>query len=169
MKAKKTKVNNSLFFQPEDKEYTRFIQLLLESQTVFTLSDDEGIAECPSNEFTDGAEDEPVPVYCLWSSEQAALACRSEEWSHYELDAVPLAVLMGEWLLAMEEDGVLVGIDFDAELYGMEVEPVGLLGDLLNAAQEQGVELDIPPDVLNELMNYYLEWERSAVGQVRLN
>lgn len=169
MKAKKTKLNNSLFLQPEDKEYTRFVQALLESQTVFTLSDDEGIAECPSNEFTDGTDDEPVPVYCLWSSEQAALACRSEEWSHYELDAVPLSVLMGEWLLAMDEDEVLVGIDFDAELYGMEVEPVELLGDLLDAAQQQGVELDIEPDVLRELMRYRLEWERSVAGQLRLN
>lgn len=155
-----------MFPHPEDHAYNRFIQTLLSTQTVYTLSDDEGIAECPSTDY-EGSDGEPVPVYCIWATPEDAHACKAEEWADYQVEAVPLQVLMAEWLIGMDQEEVLVGVDFDPQLYGLEIEPVELLGDLLDAAEQQGLDLEI--EEYPELVNYRLEWERWAAGQTRLN
>ncbi len=155
-----------MFPHPEDHAYNRFIRTLLSTQTVYTLSDDEGIAECPSTDY-EGSDGEPVPVYCIWAAPEDARACKAEEWADYRVEAVPLRVLMAEWLIGMDQDEVLVGVDFDPQLYGLEIEPVELLGDLLDAAEQQGVDLEI--EEYAELVNYRLEWDRWAAGQSRLN
>ena len=49
----------------------------------------------------------------------------------------------------------------------MEIEPIELLGDILDAAEQQGKVLAV--DDLPALINYRLEWERWAAGQSRLN
>ena len=67
----------------------------------------------------------------------------------------------------LEEDEILVGVEFDADLYGMEIDPIELLGDILDAAEQQGKVLAV--DDLPALINYRLEWERWAAGQSRLN
>lgn len=153
-------------YTSDDTEYLRFIDALLDSQAVYTLLDDSGVAECPSTEY-DGPDGEPAAVLCYWSSEAAAQACRSEEWSAYRIEAVPLPEFMQTWLLNMDEDQCLVGIEFDAQLYGIESEPVELLGDLLDRAEERGITLDLPDR--QELVAYRLEWERMMAGQTLLN
>lgn len=150
----------------EDSEYQRFIDTLLDTQTVYTLSDENGVAECPSTEYN-GADGEPVAVLCYWSSAEAARACQSEEWNIYQIEAVSLAEFMSTWLINMDEDQCLAGIEFDAGLYGLEIEPIELLGDLMDNAQKRGITLDIPD--YEELVAYRLEWERMAAGQTLLN
>jgi len=82
-------------------------------------------------------------------------------------ETASLADFLQDCLLNLDEDEILVGIEFDAELYGMEIEPIELLGDILDAAEQQGKVLEV--DDLPALINYRLEWERWAAGQSRLN
>lgn len=51
--------------------------------------------------------------------------------------------------------------------HGNRTHCVRLLGDILDAAEQQGKVLAV--DDLPALINYRLEWERWAAGQSRLN
>ena len=156
-----------MFPQPEDEEYNRFIRSIIGSQTLYTLVSDEGdIAECPSTEYEED-DGEPVPVFCVWHDRAQAEACKVEEWADYQLEALPLDFFMHEWLVSMDQDAVLLGVDFDSELYGLEIEPVEVLADLLDAAAQMQCSDMI--DGYDELMKYRLEWEREMAGQSRLN
>ena len=156
-----------MFLQPEDEEYNRFIRSIIGSQTLYTLVSDEGdIAECPSTEYEED-DGEPVPVFCVWHDRAQAEACKVEEWADYQLEALPLDFFLHEWLVSMDQDAVLLGVDFDSELYGLEIEPVEVLADLLDAAAQMQCSDMI--DGYDELMKYRLEWEREMAGQSRLN
>ena len=156
-----------MFPQPEDEEYNRFIRSIIGSQMLYTLVSDEGdIAECPSTEYEED-DGEPVPVFCVWHDRAQAEACKVEEWADYQLEALPLDFFMHEWLVSMDQDAVLLGVDFDSELYGLEIEPVEVLADLLDAAAQ--MQCGDMIDGYDELMNYRLEWEREMAGQSRLN
>ena len=156
-----------MFPQPEDEEYNRFIRSIIGSQTLYTLVSGEGdIAECPSTEYEED-DGEPVPVFCVWHDRTQAEACKVEEWADYQLEALPLDFFLHEWLVSMDQDAVLLGVDFDSELYGLEIEPVEVLADLLDAAAQMQCSDMI--DGYDELMSYRLEWEREMAGQSRLN
>ena len=156
-----------MFPQPEDEEYNRFIRSIIGSQTLYTLVSGEGdIAECPSTEYEED-DGEPVPVFCVWHDRAQAEACKVEEWADYQLEALPLDFFLHEWLVSMDQDAVLLGVDFDSELYGLEIEPVEVLADLLDAAAQ--MQCGDMIDGYDELMNYRLEWEREMAGQKRLN
>ncbi|WP_114921562.1 DUF2750 domain-containing protein [Neisseria elongata] len=156
-----------MFPQPEDEEYNRFIRSIIGSQTLYTLVSDEGdIAECPSTEYEED-DGEPVPVFCVWHDRTQAEACKVEEWADYQLEALPLDFFLHEWLVSMDQDAVLLGVDFDSELYGLEIEPVEVLADLLDAAAQ--MQCGDMIDGYDELMKYRLEWEREMAGQSRLN
>ena len=156
-----------MFPQPADEEYNRFIRSIIGSQTLYTLVSDEGdIAECPSTEYEED-DGEPVPVFCVWHDRAQAEACKVEEWADYQLEALPLDFFLHEWLVSMDQDAVLLGVDFDSELYGLEIEPVEVLADLLDAAAQ--MQCGDMIDGYDELMNYRLEWEREMAGQSRLN
>ena len=156
-----------MFPQPEDEEYNRFIRSIIGSQTLYTLVSDEGdIAECPSTEYEED-DGEPVPVFCVWHDRAQAEACKVEEWADYQLEALPLDFFLHEWLVSMDQDAVLLGVDLDSELYGLEIEPVEVLADLLDAAAQ--MQCGDMIDGYDELMNYRLEWEREMAGQSRLN
>lgn len=156
-----------MFPQPEDEEYNRFIRSIIGSQTLYTLVSDEGdIAECPSTEYEED-DGEPVPVFCVWHDRAQAQACKVEEWTDYQLEALPLDFFLHEWLVSMDQDAVLLGVDFDSELYGLEIEPVEVLADLLDAAAQ--MQCGDMIDGYDELMKYRLEWEREMAGQSRLN
>ena len=156
-----------MFPQPEDEEYNRFIRSIIGSQMLYTLVSDEGdIAECPSTEYEED-DGEPVPVFCVWHDRAQAEACKVEEWADYQLEALPLNFFLHEWLVSMDQDAVLLGVDFDSELYGLEIEPVEVLADLLDAAAQ--MQCGDMIDGYDELMKYRLEWEREMAGQSRLN
>ena len=150
-----------------DPAYQNFINTLLVEQKVYILiNDEDDWAECSSSEY-ESHEGEPIPVYCVWASVEAAQVCQTEEWANYQIEALSLADFLQDYLLNLDEDEILVGVEFDVELYGMEIEPIELLGDILDAAEQQG--LNIAVDDLPALINYRLEWERWAAGQSRLN
>lgn len=158
---------NTMYPYPDDPSYQHFIDSLLAQQTVYTLiSNEDDWAECPSSEYED-QQGEPISVYCIWATANNAQTCQTEEWADYQIEALSLADFMQDCLINMAQDDVLIGVDFDAQLYGLEIEPMELLGDLLDAAEQQHITLalDNPADLIQQR----LEWERWVAGQSRLN
>lgn len=149
-----------------DPAYTDFIYKAISSQTVYTLQDKEDYyAECPS-EIYENNIGEPEAVYCFWQTAEAANACRREEWADYQVTSINLIDFMYEVLIDMDQNQTLAGIAFDANLYGTEIEPIELLGELLDeltlCAQDNFPEYE-------ELQSYRLEWERMMANQEKLH
>ena len=143
--------------QINDPKYRQFILDVIASQTVYSLCDNEDFfAECPSEEF-DTAWGEPVGVQCFWAHQNQAVACRQQEWADYAYVGMSLEDFMQEVLLELDDMEKLVGVAFDDELYGIEVEPIDLLGDLLNEIEAQGLEDTISE--FDELRQYCLAWQ----------
>ena len=79
------------------------------------LFEDEWVV-CDSQEGSD------IDVMPLWSSEQAAKKLCCDEWSEYEPASITLDEFFDEWVNDLQEDGVLIGVQWDSELVGFEVE-----------------------------------------------
>ncbi len=141
-----------------DPVYAEFVRTAVLTQTVYTLQDNEDFfAECPSETYQDNFG-EPTPVHCFWHLADTARSCQQEEWQNYQLIAISLTDFMGEILLDMDDAEQLVGVSFDAELYGSEVEPIELLGDLLDEIQRQHLIHEFPD--FDEWQDYRLAWEQ---------
>ncbi|EGR1858006.1 DUF2750 domain-containing protein [Vibrio cholerae] len=94
-----------------------FIQETQESQLVWGLRNEEGWLSCESTEFE---ESEVMP---FWSSKEDAQIHNVEEWADFKVVEIPLDVFVEDWLITLDEDGVLVGTNWNANLEGKELEP----------------------------------------------
>jgi hypothetical protein len=99
----------------------RFIVEAMENGCVWGLQNDEGWALCASEDHDD------VDVMPLWSQESFAhIHCR-DEWAGYVPVAIELEEFLEDWLPGMHEDVLLVGVNWNEELEGEEMEPLDLL------------------------------------------
>jgi hypothetical protein len=110
----------------EDPEshYRRFIEQVLTSGEVWGLHSESGWAFCESNEYED------TDVLVFWSDRADAQKHALGEWSNFQPTAIPLDEFTDQWLAGMDEDGALVGPNWDADLNGLEVEPADLAEQL---------------------------------------
>ncbi len=99
--------------------HDRFVSRVRESGVVWGLKSEEGWANCPSNE-----DDRDVLLF--WSDEAYARRHAVDEWAHYQPAEIDLDRFVDLWLRGMHQDGVLAGVNFNADLAGLEVEPVRL-------------------------------------------
>lgn len=107
--------------------HERFVTRVKESGVVWGLKSDEGWAVCPSSQYED------VSVLPFWSDEAYAKRLCKEEWADYIPTPIDLDSFIDNWLQGMNEDGALVGTNWNADLAGIEVEPVELAKQLLGA------------------------------------
>lgn len=70
-----------------------------------------------SSQFEDG---EVMP---FWSNEADARVHCDDEWAEFVPTAIPLNLFANEWLLTLAEDGVLLGLNWNSDLEGDELEP----------------------------------------------
>ncbi|CZF83137.1 hypothetical protein RN22_07155 [Grimontia sp. AD028] len=95
-----------------------FVEETKRTNVVWGLkNEEEGWLACDSSEFE---ESEVMP---FWSSKEDAAQHNVDEWADFEITEIPLDVFVEDWLITLDEDGVLVGTNWNAELEGKEVEP----------------------------------------------
>ena len=107
-----------------EQNYDRFIVEALAQGCVWVLESDDGFALCPSE------ENEAVNVMPFWSQKEFAQEHCVEDWSIYQPVAVDVVEFVDDWLTGMHEDVILIGINWDSEMEGSEVEPLDLLEDI---------------------------------------
>jgi len=112
------------------RRYEKFIERVTESKIVWGLASEDGWVVCESNEYED------TDVMPFWSDEAYARQCAINEWSHNKPTSIPLDVFISNWLYGMNEEGLLVGVNWNAKLIGSEVEPFDLLKELENAIKK---------------------------------
>ncbi len=75
----------------------------------------------PSTEFE---ESEVMP---FWSSKEDAQSQCADEWSEFSASELPLDIFLEDWMITLAEDGVLVGLNWNDELEGLELEPTDVV------------------------------------------
>lgn len=110
--------------------HQNFIKTICETKIVYGLKDDKGYATSYSNdlEYEDG---EPVQIICFWSDAARAKSCIENEWNQYEASPIPLNEFLENWCLGMNSDGLIVGTNFDKNLFGYEAEPLELALEII--------------------------------------
>ena len=97
-----------------------FVSESKETKLVWSIRYEEGWLACDSTEF------ENSEVMPFWSSKEDAQTHNVEEWADFEVLEIPLDIFVEDWLLTLAEDGVLVGVNWNASLEGKELEPSDL-------------------------------------------
>ncbi|WP_317933344.1 DUF2750 domain-containing protein [Halioxenophilus sp. WMMB6] len=114
-----------------DKNYDQFLIDALATGCVWGLEGPEGWALCDSESYPNSQ------VMPFWSQPEYAECHRLDEWQVYEVVAVSTEEFLDDWLPGMHDDQFLVGVNWNEELAGVEVEPLDLLEDFDNALEDQ--------------------------------
>lgn len=113
------------------KNSEKFVEDVCENLTLFGLFDEnEGWANCHAHDNADAEA-----VYLFWSDEKAAKKLQNAEWKKYKVTPIELGVFLDSWLDGMQSQKVFVGVNWDEELYGLEIEAVVLKNSLLEKSQ----------------------------------
>ena len=118
----------SLSEDPDDN-YQQFFSDAMATGCVWGLQSPEGWAICESEKYPD------TPVLPFWSQPEYASAHQKDDWAAYELIPIALDEWLDEWLPGMHDDVLLVGVNWDDELLGIEKEPLDILEEFERALQ----------------------------------
>lgn len=79
------------------------------------------------------AKEKNKKVIPFWTEKSAAKNCATDEWKKYRPCRIAIEEFADSWLGGMEEDGIYTGLDWKANLSGIEVEA----GQLLDCFKKQ--------------------------------
>ncbi|MEN9336252.1 MAG: hypothetical protein RLZZ500_1239 [Bacteroidota bacterium] len=120
--------------------HERFVKTVCETQIVYTLKSEEGYATSSSNDYED-EDGNAIPMHCFWSESTLAKSCIQSGWADYHVEELPLVKFIENWCVGMYQDGLMVGTNFDAHMFGYESEPLELVVELLAELKAQSVTL----------------------------
>lgn len=113
-----------------------FISTIVETNKVWGLTKDETWATSSSAEFED------TEVILFWSTEEGAKACAEDDWQEYKPESITLVEFLENWCVGMYGDALLVGPNWNADLTGIESEPLEIAMEVVNALKAKGKELE---------------------------
>jgi hypothetical protein len=100
----------------------RLVVECLESGCVWGLQDTDGNWSLVSS-----IDNDSIDVIPFWSAEGLAQALCTGDWDVYKPVAIELEEFLDDWLPGMHADVLMVGINWNTELEGQEMEPLDLL------------------------------------------
>ena len=114
-----------------EKRHENFVKTISENEIIYALKNDDGYATSSSNKIDD-EEGNAIEVVCFWSDKAVAKSCIKNEWNEYEVDELNLAEFLENWCVGMSNDVLIVGTNFDQNLFGYEVEPLDLILEIIS-------------------------------------
>ncbi len=108
-----------------DSRYKAFIEKVTASKLVWGLKSKAGWANSNS------VESEQINVIPFWSDRASAKACARDDWKNYAAMEIPLAEFLENWCVAMAENDTLVGVNWDAGMFGKEIDGLAIALDIL--------------------------------------
>ncbi len=115
--------------ETDEEAHSRFIAGVVDGEKVWGLSTEDGFLACEAD------EEEERAVLPFWSDAEEAREAQSAVESS-EVDAIELFDFLFRWLPGMDDDDVLVGTNWTADLEGKEVEPITLQDEILDAMSD---------------------------------
>lgn len=114
----------------EKLKHEEFVRKVCETNIIYGLESDEGFATSSSNEFDD-ENGEPIEMICFWSHKKQATSCIKNNWAEYAVAEMPLSEFIENWCIGMNNDGLIIGTNFDENMSGFEIEPLELILELV--------------------------------------
>lgn len=109
-----------------------FIDTAKDSRTVWGLwSEAYGWASVDSD------DDQDIEVLLFWGDRESAEAHMDDEWREYDLISIPLDEFIEKTLSELQDEGVLIGPNWDADFIGLEVPPNALIAKLPAVSDEE--------------------------------
>lgn len=121
--------------------HLKFIKTVSESGIVYGLKSKNGFATSSSTQFED-EDGNPIGIIWFWAEKVRAKSCAKDEWRKYNVAEIQLAEFMENWCVGMANDGLLIGTQFDQNLFGHEIEPLDLILELTSELQSTGKDLN---------------------------
>lgn len=118
-----------------------FVQKICDDGVVYSLEGKNEFALSGSSKFTNDSG-EPVVVFCFWSDENLAKSCCVEDWSKFKINEVSLASFIEDWCVGIYNDSFLVGLDFNAEMIGVETDPIDLILEITKTLKAKKIDLE---------------------------
>lgn len=109
------------------ENHDRFVRRVIASESVWGLQNEFGFQSCESH------EDAQRRVLLFWSDAAYARRAMSKDYQDCEPATIDLFSFLFRWLPGMMADSVVVGTNYTADLCGLEIEPMGLQDQLLDA------------------------------------
>ena len=109
-----------------DSKYRLFIERAAASKLVWALNSKGGWANSHSS------DSEEITVVPFWSDRALAKICSKDEWKGFLPVEIPLKDFLEDWCMGMADDGTLVGINWDANMFGDERGALNVALDILN-------------------------------------
>ena len=109
-----------------EKRHKRFITTVCESEIIYGLKNSQGFATSSANKFEDD-NGNPIMIICFWAEKALAKSCVKNEWNDYKPCEISLPDFIENWCIGMENDGLIIGTQFDQNMFGFEVEPLELI------------------------------------------
>lgn len=109
-----------------ETKYKLFIERAAAAELVWGLKNKQGWANSSS------VEDEDIRVIPFWSDKAYAKACARDDWKSYLPAAIPMAEFLESWCIDMAESDTLVGVNWDADMFGNEADGLQVALALLN-------------------------------------
>ena len=109
------------------ENHDRFLRRAVQGETVWGIRNAAGFQGCESN------EDEERTVLLFWSDAAYARRAVSTAFPDCVPEEISLFDFLFRWLPGMEKDNFLAGTNYDANLFGIELEPLELREQLVDA------------------------------------
>ena len=103
-----------------ETRFNIFLDTVKSTKEIWGLQSDDGWVICDSTEYED------TGVMPFWSHEAYAKHLAKEEWSHYKPTQIDIDSFIDNWLKGMNDDELLVGVNWNLNLIGKEIEPIEL-------------------------------------------
>jgi hypothetical protein len=137
LQAKKTMFQDSITLK---NRHLKFLKTVSDSEIVFGLKSKNGFANSSSTQYKDD-KGNPIGMICFWAEEVRAKSCIKDEWKKYNVTEIPLTDFIENWCVGMANDELLIGTQFDQNLFGYEVEPLELIIELID--ELKSIEKDL--------------------------
>ena len=109
------------------KNAEQFVSQACESLILYGLFDEaEGWANCHAHDNADAKS-----VYLFWSEQKQAQKLQNQEWANYKITPIALELFLDSWLGGMQDQQVFAGVNWDENLFGLEIEAMVLKNSLL--------------------------------------
>lgn len=127
--------------------YQRFIERVVEKESVFYLANQSGVANSVTN------DDEETVILMFWSDRPYATRAKKGFREEYEERKMDLFDFLYRWLPGMSGDGVLAGPNWDGKLVGREIDPFEL---------REEIEAKMPRDLISDYEQRYNELKNNT-------
>jgi hypothetical protein len=111
-------------------KYKQFIEKAAATKLVWGLKSKTGWANA------DSAQNEELAVVPFWSERGLAKTCARDDWKSFAPAEIALGDFLENWCMGMAENETFAGIEWDANMHGIESEAASLALDILNRLKE---------------------------------